>query len=74
MLILLANNETALLSTDFTVDAFAERMRFALTHPESLKEIGPRAQEIVLRKATLENMTQAIVTAVKTAIHRRTQQ
>lgn len=71
---LLVDNETALLANDFTVEAFAERMRFAMTHRELLAKIGARAREIVLREATLDKMAEAITSAVQSAICRRDQQ
>jgi len=68
---LLADNETALLANDFTVSAFSERMCFAVRHRDNLAAIGARARERVLREATLDNMIEAITSAVQCAISRR---
>jgi phosphatidylinositol alpha-1,6-mannosyltransferase len=68
---LLIDNETALLANDFTVSAFSERMCFAVTNRDKLAAIGARARERVLREATLDNMVEAITSAVHAAITRR---
>jgi glycosyltransferase involved in cell wall biosynthesis len=67
---LLIDEESALLANDFTVEAFARRMCFAVEHRDRLAAIGARARERVLQEATLENMVKAITSAVQVAITR----
>lgn len=68
---LLADEDTALLSRDFTVQAFADRMSEAARRRTELPAIGQRAQERVLAEATLENMVGSIDRAVQCARSRR---
>lgn len=68
---LLIDGDTALIAVDLTIEAFAEQMRYAVTQRESLRRIGARARECVLRDATLENMLKVITLAVQAAIQRR---
>jgi glycosyltransferase involved in cell wall biosynthesis len=71
---LLVDEETGLLANDFTIEAFARRMCFAVEHRDRLAAIGARARERILREATLENMVEAITSAVQVAISRRRHQ
>jgi glycosyltransferase involved in cell wall biosynthesis len=64
---LLADEDTALLSRDFTVAAFADRMIEAARRRADLRTIGQRAQQRVLAEATLENMVASIDRAVQCA-------
>lgn|GEM_PF-2845564 len=68
---LLMDGENALLASDRTVEAFADRMHSALTHRKSLLAIGESARKCVLHEATLERMVAAITSAVTAAIARR---
>ncbi|MGB8168167.1 MAG: glycosyltransferase family 4 protein, partial [Chthoniobacteraceae bacterium] len=68
---LLDDNKTALLSSDFTPQAFADRMLDATRRRCELAEIGLRAQQRLLADATLENMVGAIDRAGLAARHRR---
>jgi glycosyltransferase involved in cell wall biosynthesis len=67
---LLVNDDTGLISTDLTVEAFAARMVNAIERREDLAAIGARAQSRVLAEATLENMVIAIDQAVRAAVAR----
>lgn len=67
---LLEDERTALISSDFTVDSFAERMLAAVKNPDRLAALGRRAQECVLREATMENMADQITCAIQAAIVR----
>ena len=68
---MLDDNSTALLSRDFTVQSFADRMFDAASRRLELPDIGQRALRRVLADATLENMVASIDRAVQTALHRR---
>lgn len=65
---LLANNETALLSDDMSVEAFARRMAEAIGDPALRAEVGRRAEARVGREATQELMVEAIDCAVERAL------
>ena len=67
----LEDGVTALLSGDFSVASFAERMVSAAGSTIDLPAIGNAARDRVLAKATLEKMVQNIQCAVRAAIHRR---
>jgi glycosyltransferase involved in cell wall biosynthesis len=67
----LEDGVTALLSRDFSVAAFAERMVYATRSAGDLSAIGNAARERVLTNATLEGMAQSIHSAVRVAIQRR---
>jgi glycosyltransferase involved in cell wall biosynthesis len=68
---LLADNATAFLSADFTVESFARRMREALASAEQRAAIGRAAEARVLAEATQEKMVEAIDAAVDCALVRR---
>lgn len=68
---LLADEDTALLSREFTVSSFADRMLDAANRRADLPAIGQRAQQRVLAEATLENMIGAIDRATQCARARR---
>jgi glycosyltransferase involved in cell wall biosynthesis len=68
---LLADEDTALLSRDFSVAAFADRMIDAARRRADLPALGQRAQQRVLAEATLENMVRSIDRAVQCARRRR---
>jgi glycosyltransferase involved in cell wall biosynthesis len=68
---LLEDNQTALLSTGFSVASFADRMEQSAAERQNLETIGQRARERVLARATLENMVAAIDEAAMTALKRR---
>jgi glycosyltransferase involved in cell wall biosynthesis len=68
---LLADEDTALLSRDFSVAAFAGRMIDAARRRADLPALGQRAQQRVLAEATLENMVRSIDRAVQCARRRR---
>jgi glycosyltransferase involved in cell wall biosynthesis len=65
---LLANNETALVSDDMSVEAFARRMAEVAGDPALRAEIGRGAEERVAREATQELMVEAIDRAVERAL------
>jgi glycosyltransferase involved in cell wall biosynthesis len=65
---LLVNNETAFLSDDMSVNAFARRMTEAVQNPAARAEIGRRAEDRVAREATQELMVEAIDRAVERAL------
>lgn len=67
----LEDGVTALLSRDFSVAAFAERMVSSTGSTADLSTIGNAARERVLANATLEKMAQSIQSAVYAAIQRR---
>lgn len=69
---LLTDEDTALISRDFSVQAFADRMLDAARRRSELRFIGERAQRRVLAEATLENMVGAIDRAVQSAVRRHT--
>lgn len=68
---LLADNDTAFLSADFTVESFACRMREALANAEQRAAIGRAAEAAVLAGATQEKMVASIDAAVDCALARR---
>ena len=68
---LLEDNCTALISSDFTAQSFADRMCEAARRRLELPAIGQRALRRVLAEATLENMVDAIDRAVQAARYRR---
>jgi len=68
---LLADEDTALLSRDFSVPSFADRMCDAAQRRSELRAIGQRAQQRVLAEATLEKMVGSIDRAVQRARLRR---
>lgn len=65
---LLANNETAFLSDDMSVEAFARRMIEAVGDPALRTQIGRSAEARVGREATQELMVEAIDRAVERAL------
>jgi glycosyltransferase involved in cell wall biosynthesis len=65
---LLANNETALVSDDMSVEAFARRMAEAVGDPALRAEVGRKAEARVAREATQELMVEAIDCAVERAL------
>jgi glycosyltransferase involved in cell wall biosynthesis len=65
---LLANNETALVSDDMSVEAFARRMVEAIRDPALRAEVGRGAEARVAREATQELMVEAIDRAVERAL------
>jgi glycosyltransferase involved in cell wall biosynthesis len=67
----LEDGVTALLSRDFSVAAFAERMVSSVGSTVDLASIGNAARERVLANATLEKMVQSIQSAVRAGIQRR---
>jgi glycosyltransferase involved in cell wall biosynthesis len=69
---LLKDEETALLSRDFTVESFATRMADAIDRQTQLAQIGQCAKRRVLSEATLENMVTSIDKAMFCAVERRT--
>jgi glycosyltransferase involved in cell wall biosynthesis len=62
---LLANNETALVSDDMSVEAFARRMAEAIGNPALRAEVARGAEACVAREATQEVMVEAIDRAVE---------
>jgi glycosyltransferase involved in cell wall biosynthesis len=65
---LLSNNETALVSDNMSVEAFARRMAEAIADPALRVEIGRRGEARVAREATQELMVEAIDRAVERAL------
>lgn len=65
---LLANNETALMSDDMSVEAFARRMTEAIGNPALRAEVARGAEARVAREATQELMVEAIDRAVERAL------
>lgn len=62
---LLVDGDTAFLSSDFTVGAFARRMVEAMSNPAQREVIGKQAERCVVREATQEKMVEAIEDAVE---------
>jgi glycosyltransferase involved in cell wall biosynthesis len=68
---LLADNVTAFLSADFTVENFARRMREAMADAERRAAMGRAAEAAVLASATQEKMVESIDAAVDCALAQR---